>query len=389
MNIYLDNSASTPLDTRVTKAMFEWSEQHLGNPSSIHSAGRKTKNKIEQVRDLLARKLSCSSKEITFTSGGTESNNLALIGSALANRFKGNHLILSATEHPSVLNSTRFLTQNGFEIDFVKPDSNGTIQLENIESLFREATILVSVMYVNNETGAIFPVQEIAELCCNNHILYHCDGVQAFGKIPFSVQDIPVDLLSISAHKIYGPAGMGALFIRSNTIIEPLLLGGGQESNRRAGTENVQGIVGFGMALKILNESLEFAEKVQKLKDAFETQIRKEVPDTIILAEQTQRSPYISLLSFPGISNDTLLMALDMAGIAASAGSACSSGSIARSHVLEAMNLPEDVIDSAVRFSFSKYTTTEEISVAIEKLKQIVNELYQKKIGHEFHRFSG
>ncbi len=372
MKIYLDNSASTPLDENVKKALTSWSAQALGNPSSMHDAGRKSKSVIENVRHLAAEKLACAAKEIVFTSGGTESNNGAVIGAARANREKGNHLIVSAVEHPSVLQSARFLEKNGFEVDYIQPNSDGNIAIENIESLIRKETILISVMFVNNETGVIMPVREIGALCRKHHILFHCDAVQAFGKFPFSLADFPADLLSVSAHKIYGPAGIGALFIRSGTNIDPFMWGGAQESNRRAGTENSLGIAGFGAALEVLDESLAFWEKARQLQKIFEIQIKSALPDCVIIGKKSSRLPYISLLSFPGISNDSLLMALDMAGIAASAGSACSSGSIRRSHVLEAMNLPEKVMDGAVRFSFGKLTTRDEVNRAAEKIIELV-----------------
>ena len=329
--IYFDNAATTRLDPLVLKAMLPYFTETYGNPSSIHYAGRKSKSIIEEVRHLTAEKLSCAAKEIAFTSGGTEANNWALIGAARANLNKGNHLIVSATEHPSILQSASFLEKNGFEVDFIQPNSDGNIAIENIEPLIRKETILISVMFVNNETGLILPVQEIGALCRKYHILFHCDAVQAFGKLPFSLADFPVDLLTVSAHKIYGPAGIGALFIRSGTQIDPLLWGGAQESNRRAGTENSFGIAGFGAALELLGESLAFQKQARQLQDTFENQIKSALADCTVIGEQTSRLPYISLLSFPGISNDSLLMALDMAGIAASAGSACSSGSIRRS----------------------------------------------------------
>lgn len=375
MHIYLDNSATTPLDTRVKKTLDEQSDRLFGNPSSMHFAGRKSRVAIEDVRQLLAERLSCAAKEIAFTSGGTESNNWAIIGTALANRKKGKHLIVSAVEHPSVLQSARFLERNGFEVDYIQANADGNISLKDITPFIRKETLLISLMFVNNETGLLFPVEAIGAFCREHNILFHCDAVQAFGKIPFSLTELPVDLLSVSAHKIYGPAGVGALFIRSGTNINPFVLGGGQESGRRAGTENSLGITGFGAALEAIDESIVFFEKARQLQNTFETRIKAALPEALIIGQKSRRLPYISLLSFPGISNESLLMALDMAGVAASAGSACSSGSIRRSHVLEAMDLAEEIMDGAVRFSYGKFTTMEEIERAAEIVIRLVKQL--------------
>ncbi len=375
MNIYLDNSASTPLDKHVQKTLASSGSQLPGNPSSMHYAGRKSKVLIEDTRHLMAEKLSCAAKEISFTSGGTESNNWALIGAAMANRDKGNHLIVSAAEHPSVLQSARFLEKNGFEIDYIQPDHGGNISIDYIKPLIKKETILISLMYVNNETGAIFPAHEIAAWCQKQAVLFHCDAVQAFGKLPFSLVELPVDLLTVSAHKVYGPAGTGALFIRNGTPIVPLIRGGGQESGRRAGTENGLGIAGLGAALEILDESFAFYETAQQLRDTFENRIQSAFSNAQIIGKETPRLPYISLIAFPGISNESLLMALDMAGIAASAGSACSSGSLRRSHVLEAMDLADEIMDGAVRFSYGKFTTIDEINRAADIVIDLVNRL--------------
>ena len=375
MHIYLDNSATTPLDTRVKKTLDEQSDRLFGNPSSMHFAGRKSRVAIEDVRQLLAERLSCAAKEIAFTSGGTESNNWAIIGTALANRKKGAHLLISAVEHPSVLQSARFLERNGFEVDYIQANADGNISLKDITPFIRKETLLISLMFVNNETGILFPVEAIGAFCREHNILFHCDAVQAFGKIPFSLTELPVDLLSVSAHKIYGPAGVGALFIRSGTNINPFVLGGGQESGRRAGTENSLGITGFGAALEAIDESIVFFEKARQLQNTFETRIKAALPEALIIGQKSRRLPYISLLSFPGISNESLLMALDMAGVAASAGSACSSGSIRRSHVLEAMDLAEEIMDGAVRFSYGKFTTMEEIERAAEIVIRLVKQL--------------
>ncbi len=256
MNIYFDNSATTPLDPLARKAMTDWMDKPTGNASSVHFAGRPAKYKIEEARTRLAEILSCQPKELTFTSGGTESNNMALVGAALANRDRGNHLIVSAVEHPSVLKSAKYLGQNGFLVNYLKPDKSGMITAEQIEPLITAETILISVMFINNETGVIQPVEEIARLSNEYDVLFHCDAVQAFGKVPFSMREFEADLVTISAHKIHGPSAVGALFVREGTPLSPIHFGGGQEANRRPGTENVVGVVGFNAVLESLNQHL-------------------------------------------------------------------------------------------------------------------------------------
>jgi len=375
MHIYLDNGATTALDPLARKAMTDWLEEPAGNASSIHFAGRPSKHKIEDTRTHLSEILNCQPKEITFTSGGTESNNMALIGAALANKDRGNHIIISAMEHPSVLQSAKYIEQKGFRVDYVKPDTSGLITAEDIEPLISTETILVSVMFINNETGVIQPVEEIAQLCRDRNVLFHCDAVQAFGKVPLNMQDLKADLIAISAHKTHGPSAVGALFVRGGTALSAIHFGGGQEANRRPGTENVVGIVGFNAVLETLNQHLMTVEQVDELQILFEDLLQQEIPDCQIIAVDAPRSPFISQIAFPGISNDTLLMALDMEGIAASVGSACSSGSINRSHVLEAMDLPDKIIDSALRFSFSRYTSKDEVEQAANKIIKVVSRL--------------
>jgi cysteine desulfurase len=371
MHIYLDNAATTPIDKRVTEAMFSWQENFFGNPSSPHRHGQASKIELENIRDLVASNLNCLSKEIIFNSGGTESNNKALIGACLANKEKGNHIIVSAIEHPSVLDSLKYLEKNGFEVSYLKPEK-GLINLKEIEETIQPKTILLSTMYVNNETGGLFPVAEIGKICKEKNILFHCDAVQAFGKIKLDVNKLNVDLMSFSAHKIYGPKGVGGLYIRDGIVLEPLAFGGGQEANKRPGTENLVGIIGLGKAVEQMKDYKQEWKQVIKLRDHFESTLMSKIPGSIINSNEMKRSPFISNISFPGIDNQSLLLKLDMAGLSASVGSACSSGSIKQSHVLKAMGLLENIINSAIRFSFGRFTTEAEIEKAIEIIVNIV-----------------
>jgi cysteine desulfurase len=378
MKVYLDYSATTPLAPEVKQALHTFLEETFGNPSSPHRFGQRAKIVLEETRDLLAARLQCLPREIVFTSGGTESNNLALIGAATANRSQGNHLIISALEHASVLASARTLEKSGFDITWLESDSGGVIAAGAVEAQLRPSTILVSVMHVNNETGVINPVKEIAELCRDRGILYHIDAVQAFGKIPVSLADIPAALASLSAHKIYAPKGVGALFIRQGAAFDAILHGGPQEANRRPGTENMPGIAGFGAALHLPDNSIAEAERILGLQKYFEHRLMEWIPDCQIIGWNSPRSPYISNISFPGLSNESLLLNLDLAGIAASAGAACSSGSLRQAHVLKAMRLPDHVINGAVRFSFGRFTTMAEIDYTLSALKEIWQRLAGK-----------
>lgn len=375
MEVYLDYSATTPVEKNVLNAMLEWTKSNWGNPSSIHRFGQAAKIKLEETRDSLAASLDCMPKEIIFTGGGTEANNMALIGVVRAAKSGGRHIIISAIEHPSVIESAKALEREGFEITIVRPGKSGVVGTEDIIPFITDRTILVSVMFVNNETGIINQVGKIADLCKEKNIVFHTDAVQAFGKIPFSVKNLKADFLTVSAHKIYGPKGIGALYARNGAMLDSISFGGGQEANRRAGTENMTGIAGFGEAVKLLVNAEEDAKKVSGLKSYFESELRKIIHDCYIVGDASERSPYISNVAFKGIANESFLLNLDMAGIAASVGSACSSGSIRQSHVLEAMSLSADILNSALRFSFGKFTTKEEIDYSLDKIEEISRRL--------------
>ncbi|KAA3610162.1 MAG: cysteine desulfurase [Calditrichaeota bacterium] len=372
MQIYLDYAATTPVDIRVSEAMYDWQKSFFGNPSSPHRHGQSSKIKLEEVRDLLASKINCQSKEVVFTSGGTESNNNALIGACLANKDKGNHVLVSAIEHPSVLDSIKFLEGQGFEVSYFKPEKNGEIDLQKFEDSIRPNTILASMMHINNETGSIFPIKEIGEVCKQKDILFHCDAVQAFAKMYLNVQELNVDLMSFSAHKIYGPKGVGGLFIRDGVLLEALSFGGGQEANKRPGTENLTGIIGFGKAVELMENHITEWREVKLIQKYFESELLSKIPGLKVNGDSANRSPYISNLSFVDFDNQSTLLKLDMAGISASVGSACSSGSIKQSQVLRGMNLPDAIINSAIRFSFGRFTTKQEIEQAVEIILQVL-----------------
>lgn len=373
--IYLDYAATTPLAEKINKAMFEFGQRDTGNPSSLHRFGQQAKIVLEEARDVLATNLNCKSKEIIFTSGGTESNNTAIIGTLNSIESKGRHIIISAVEHPSVLETANYLKNIGYEIFIIHPDQTGNISLEDFKKLIGPDTVLASIMYVNNETGIIHDVAGIAEICHENNIILHCDAVQAFGKIHLDFNTLNVDLLSISAHKIHGPKGIGALIIKEGIPFSGIHFGGGQEANRRPGTENLAGIIGFAEAVKLLDLNKSDMEYAAELQHHFESKLKKEIPSAVIIGENVKRSSFISAIAFPGIDNESMLLNLDLAGIAVSVESACSSGSIKQSHVLKAMALPDEIINSTIRFSYGRYTTREELDITITTIKQIIKRL--------------
>lgn len=374
-HIYLDYAATTPLAIEVNKAMYEFGQKDLGNPSSPHRFGQRAKILLEESRDVLAAKVNCKSREIIFTSGGTESNNLAIIGTVSAAERPGKHIIFSAVEHPSVLESANYLKNSGYEISLINPEQNGHLSIDRFKEVIRPDTIFASIMYVNNETGIIHDVIGIADICQEYNIIFHCDAVQAFGKIPLNFNNLGMNLLSLSAHKIHGPKGIGALIIKEGTPFSGIYLGGGQEANYRPGTENLTGIIGFAQAIKLLDQNKADAENAGMLQEYFESKIKHEIPSAVIICGNTKRSPNISAVAFPGINNESMLLNLDLAGIAVSVGSACSSGSIKQSHILKAMALPDEIINSTIRFSYGRYTMREELDMTIETIKQIIKRL--------------
>ncbi len=370
--IYLDHAATTPLRPEVRAAMGPYlSADGFGNPSSLHADGQRAKRALDAARDTLAQALGAQFSEITFTGGGTEADNAALIGVLLA-RGPGSHLVTTRIEHEAVGETARFLEKLGFDVTFVPVDERGRVSPQAVADALTDRTALVSVMHANNEVGTIQPVREIADLVHARGAYLHTDAVQTFGQMPVNVHDLGADLLSVSAHKIYGPKGAGALYVRSGVPIEPLLHGGGQERERRAGTENVPAVVGFGEAVRLLlPERASEAVRLTGLRDLFLAALRRRIPSIALNGHPTERLPNNLNVSFPGLDAETLLLTLDRAGVSASSGSACTSGSIEPSHVLTAMGLPDARVKSAVRLTLGRGTTPEEIHRAVDILAGI------------------
>lgn len=359
--IYLDYNASTPLDPRVKEAILQAAER-FGNPSSIHHEGRQARALVDQARSNVARLLQCDQRRIVFTSGGTESNNLAIIGTARANRNIGNHLVTCSIEHSSVLNAFHQLEREGFDVTYLPPTSEGLIDPESLRAALRKDTVLVSIMMANNEIGTIQPVAELASIAHENGTLFHSDAVQALGKIPVQVNSIQADLISLSAHKIYGPKGAGALFCSTSAELEPLLRGGTHEQGLRAGTENVPAIHGFGCAAGILAD--DGFPQLMELRTKLEAGLARE--PVKILCQNSPRLPNTVNFYFPQWTGESLVMALDLEGFAVSNGSACASGIIEPSHVIRALGYNDEVARSVVRVSLGKYTQAAEIDSFLE-----------------------
>ena len=377
-NVYFDNAATTRLDDEVLKEMLPYLKENYGNASSIYKLGRESKKAIEESREKVAKILNCKSSEIYFTAGGSESDNTAIKGIARGYKDKGNHIITSKIEHPAVLETCRELEKEGFEVSYISVDENGIINLEELKNAIKENTILISVMFANNEIGTIQPIKEIGQIAKENNIYFHTDAVQAAGNIKIDVQELNIDSLSLSGHKFYGPKGIGALYVRTGINFKKYISGGHQERGKRAGTENVAGIVGLGKALELAYASLEeHNKKIKELRDYYETQVKEKIPYIKINGDPLKRLPGNSNISFKFIEGEGLLLNLDLKGICASSGSACTSGSLDPSHVLLAIGLPHEIAHGSLRISIGKYNTKEEIDYLIESLVEIVNRLRQ------------
>lgn len=374
--IYFDHAATTPVDPRVLEKMLPYFTQKFGNPNSQHAFGRETVCAVDDARDEIAACIGAKPSEIYFTSGGTEADNWALRGAAYSLANKGKHLIVSAVEHPAMIATAKELAKKGFEVTFAEVDEYGAVDLEKLEKAIRPDTVFVGVMTANNEVGTIQPVKEIAALCKAKGIVFFTDAVQAAGAIPLNVKEIGADMLSFSAHKFYGPKGIGVLYIRSGLKIEKLVSGGHQERSMRGGTTNVPAVVGMAEALRIATQNLdENAAYVSAIRDRFIHRVLREIPYVKLNGHPEKRLPANANFSFRYIEGESLLFSLDLKNIAVSSGSACSSGSLEPSHVLLAMGLPEGLAHGSIRFSFGKDNTMEEADYAVDALKEIVVKL--------------
>ncbi|AOY76995.1 cysteine desulfurase NifS [Clostridium formicaceticum] len=376
MKVYLDYAATTPVKKEVLEEMLPYFHQHFGNPSSIHSFGRESKKAIDSARDKVAKSLGAKSEEIYFTGSGSEADNWAIKGVAYALKAKGNHIITSKIEHHAVLHTCQYLEKEGFEVTYLDVDQYGLIDLEDLKNAIKDNTILITIMYANNEIGTIQPIKEIASIAKEKSIIFHTDAVQAYGNIEIDVQELGADLISISAHKIYGPKGIGALYIRKGAKLNQLIHGGGQEKKRRAGTENLPGIVGFGKAAEIAHENIkEHNQRLMQLRDQLIHKLTGKIPYTRLNGHPKKRLPGNVNLSFEFIEGEALLLSLDMLGIAGSSGSACTSGSLDPSHVLMAIGLSHEIAHGSLRLSLGDITTQEEIDYVVEKLPPVVARL--------------
>ncbi|MCO1600118.1 cysteine desulfurase NifS [Desulfosporosinus nitroreducens] len=375
--VYLDHSATTPVDPEVAAIMMTYYTEKYGNPSSVHGFGRETKQALEQARNQVAELIGAASREITFTSGGTEADNLAILGTAEALRKKGKHIITSCIEHHAVLETCEYLEKNGFDLTVIPVDEEGIISVDEVRKAIRPDTILITVMHANNEVGSIQPIAEIGKLAKEHGIVFHVDAVQSLGKIPINVEEMNVDLLTVSGHKIYGPKGVGALYVRKGVRIVPLIHGGGQERKRRSGTENMPGIIGFGKACELAGQRMaDDAKKQIKLRDKLMNGIVERIEYVKVNGPVGEkRLPNNVNVSIRYVEGESLLLSLDMLGIAASSGSACTSGSLDPSHVLLGMGLIHEIAHGSLRFSLGRQNTEEEIDYVLEQLPKIVERL--------------
>ena len=376
--IYFDHAATTPLCAEALEKMTPYFTEMAGNANSQHIFGRQAMAAVDNARDTIAGIINCKPNELYFTSGGTESDNWALRGAAHALKYKGKHLIISPIEHAAMIATAKALEKEGFEIEFMKVDEEGFVDLDHLKSIVRKDTVFVGCMLANNEVGTIEPVKEIAKIAHEAGALCFTDAVQAAGVLDIDVKDLGVDMMSMSSHKIYGPKGVGALYIKNGVSIESIITGGHQERMRRGGTTNVPGVVGFAEAFRIAAEEREKnAKYVSSLRDRFIDRVIKEVPYVKLNgpADGAKRLPANADFSFKFIEGESILFSLDLAGIAVSSGSACSSGSLEPSHVLLALGVPEGLAHGSIRFSFGKHNTMEEVDYAVEVIKQAVDRL--------------
>ncbi len=374
--VYLDNNATTPLAPEVFEAMRPYWLEDYGNASSIHWFGQRAKAAMEKAREQVARLLKARASEIAFTSGGTESDNAAIFGIVEAARGERKHVVTTAIEHHAVLNTVQALEKRGVSVTYVRVGASGVVDPQDVESALRPETVLISVMHANNELGTIQPLEEIGRMARERDIYFHTDAVQTVGKVPVDVDKLGVDLLALSAHKLYGPKGVGALYVRRGTILRPLMHGGHHERDRRPGTENVAGIVGLGAAAEIALAHLpEEADRVAALRDRLEAGTLERVPRVAVNGERTRRLPTTTNLAFDYIEGEGFVIAMDLRGIACSTGAACSSGSLEPSHVLSAIGLKPEQARASIRFSLGRFNTAEDIDATLEILPAVVEQL--------------
>ena len=378
--VYLDYSATTPVRDEVLKEMLPYFTEHFGNASSLYTIGLESKAAIDKAREQVANLIGASPKEIYFTGGGSESDNWVLesIANDMKSKGKGNHIITSRIEHHAVLHTCQFLEKNGYEVTYLDVEKDGTVTPEALEKAIRDDTVLISIMYINNEIGTIEPIRELAEVAHKHGILFHTDAVQAVGNTPIDVKAAGIDMLSMSSHKIYGPKGEGALYVRRGVRIPSFSHGGAQEMGKRAGTENLAGIVGFGKAAELAKQNLEnHVRHCSELRDYLVQQIMEKIPDVYLNgpADMSRRHPGNANITFEYIEGESILLLLDSFGIAVSTGSACSSKSLEPSHVLSAIGVPDEMIHGTIRFTVGDFTTKEDIDYTVECLVKVVERL--------------
>ena len=376
--VYMDYSATTPVKKEVLDAMVPYFTEHYGNPSSLYTIGLESKNAISKARQQVASLIGADEKEIFFTACGTESDNWALFGVTDVKKKKGNHIITTKIEHHAILHSCQFLEKHGFDVTYLDIDDQGFVDPEALKAAITDQTVMVSIMMVNNEIGTVEPIKELVKVTKekNKDIIFHTDAVQGLGNVPIDVKDLGVDLMSMSAHKIYGPKGTGALFVRKGVRLSNYIHGGAQESKHRAGTENLAGIVGFGKAAEIAEQTLdEHIKHSSSLRDYFVQQVLEKIPDTYVNGTMEKRHPGNANITFKYIEGESILLLLDSKGIFVSTGSACSSASLTPSHVLTALGVPVEMIHGTVRFSIGDFTTKEDLDYVIGELTEIVKKL--------------
>lgn len=374
--VYLDNSATTRVADEVLEVMLPYFNAEFGNASSIHSHGQKARAAVEEARQKVAEFLGADPREIVFTSGGTESDNTAIRGVAEYHKANGNHIVTSQIEHHAVINTCKALEKDGFLVTYLPVDEHGLVDPDAVRQAITPRTILISIMHANNELGVVQPIREIAEIAKEHNVLVHTDAVQSVGKTKVNVRELGVDLLAMSGHKIHAPKGVGILYIKKGTKMRPLLYGGSHERNRRAGTENVPGIVGLGKACELAVANLDdMTTRVRALRDKLENTVLSSIKHTKLNGDKQRRVPNICSLSFAYVEGEGLIISLDLKGISASTGSACSSGALEPSHVLTALKLPPELVQGSVRFSLSRFTTEEEIDYTLATLPVVVDRL--------------